>query len=131
MVSVTVVAPESGLDGDRVAGFEAEPEEVDVEFDVFVLSRRVLNGFLRPSDDAWSCLVGISLTGTTTSSIDRDLRFFERDRERDLLRKFTSCVIERERLCQYYRRNVLKTVNSPVHQNSSRFCSPRVASPWC
>lgn len=99
VVSVTVVAPESGRDGDRVAGFEAEPEEVDVEFDVFVLSSRVLNGFLRPSDEAWSCLVGISLTGTTTSSIERDLRFFERDRERDLLRKFTSCVIERERLC--------------------------------
>jgi hypothetical protein len=93
VVSVTVVAPESGRDGDRVMGFEDEEDAVELE--VFVVSARAANGLRRPREDACSGLTGISLTGTTTSSIDRDLRFFERERERDLLRKLTSWIFER------------------------------------
>ena len=50
VVSVAVVAPESGREGDRVRGFA--PDEVDVEFEVFVLSLKVLKGFRRPREPA-------------------------------------------------------------------------------
>ena len=38
MVSVAVVAPDSGRDGDRVSGFEPEAEDAEVEFEVLLLS---------------------------------------------------------------------------------------------
>lgn len=41
VVSVAVVAPDNGLDGDRVRGFEPYVEEAEVEFEVLLLSPRV------------------------------------------------------------------------------------------
>lgn len=84
-MSVTVVAPDKGREGDLVAGFvpEAEDEEEE-ESGPKAVSTYALR---RPSDPPGN-EIGISLTGT--SSRDCDLRFFDLDRERDLLRNPTS-----------------------------------------
>lgn len=86
-MSVAVVAPEMGREGERVRGFERDA--VEVEAVVLVASSGDRYGFRRPSEPP---LNGFGMAGTAAamSSMDLERRFFERERERDRLRKSTS-----------------------------------------
>ena len=84
MVSVTVVAPDNGRDGDRVIGLAPDAEEDEEE--LWPITRPTY-GLRRPRDPPDNG-TGISLIGA--SSKDCDLRFFDLDRERDLFRNPTS-----------------------------------------
>lgn len=76
VVSVAVVALDSGREGERVNGLELEaPYDVDAE--TLVALSCAAYGFRRPSDPPW---YGFGISATVAGamfSMDRDLRFFE------------------------------------------------------